>query len=91
MMTDFPVDPGNPFLNQSYPANMSCGQIQTSDGPRLLVTFRSGPATLSFVLDKTDAAQWGKSITDAGAALSSLIVAPIVPPNIGNLANGQMN
>lgn len=87
-MSEFPADPGNPFLTQSYPSNIAIGQIQTAAGPHLLVTFRSGPCTLTMLLSKQDAQNWGAMLTEAGSKISSLIIAPVIPPN---LANGQMN
>jgi hypothetical protein len=70
-----PFDPGNPFVQQiELPAALAVIQVHTSNGPRLLVTVRSGGATLSWLLPKDDAVAWSKALVDNANQLSSLVV-----------------
>jgi hypothetical protein len=86
-----PVDPGNPYvLTMELPATMSAVQVHGSNGARLLVTIRSGGATLTVPLSKEDAQTWGAHLTEAASHMSSLIVAaPGLPPAALSGRNGH--
>lgn len=71
-----PFDQGNPYvLSMELPAMVSAVQVHGSNGARLLVTIRSGGATLTVPLSKEDALVWGAYLTGEAGKMSSLIVA----------------
>jgi hypothetical protein len=87
-----PVDPGNPFvMAMELPSIIVATPVQSSNGPRLLVTIRCGSATLTVPLAKEDAQKWGAYLSAAAGQVSSLIVAPAgqVPPP--GALNGVLN
>lgn len=77
-----PFDQGNPFvLSMELPATMSAVQVNGSNGPRLLVTIRSGGATLTIAMPKDDVRTWAAYLAAEAGKMSSLIVAaPGLPP-----------
>lgn len=74
-VTQYPTDPGNPYAGAlELPAALTGQKVQTTNGPRLLVTIRSGGATLTVVVTREDALRWGKMIAGMAMRLSPLIV-----------------
>lgn len=65
------VDPGNTFLG-AYPSNFMIGV--SPDRKMLILTIRSGPATLTVLLDKDSATRMIGDITVAKAQLTDLII-----------------
>lgn len=68
------VDPGNGFLGPDYPAALVTGLINTTAGPRMAITIRCGPATLTVTMDKAAAKAWAARIGEAADNMSGLIV-----------------
>lgn len=65
------VDPGNHFLG-AYPSNFMIGV--SPDRKTLIVTIRSGPATLTVLLDKDSADRLVNDVSVAKAHLTDLII-----------------
>jgi hypothetical protein len=82
-----PFDPGNPFVQDLYPTFITYAHVNTDQGPFLLVTIRSGPATLSVHLNRDDAVEQGRRWTLAAEKVPILHVAKdgLVTPH----RNGQ--
>jgi len=81
-----PVDAGNPFVGPDYPALLTTAQVQTPAGPRLLLTVRCGPATVTVNLAKQDAKVWASQLEKGADALTGLIVPGL---NMAGLTNGH--
>ena len=75
------VDPGNTFLG-AYPSNFMIGI--SPDRKALILTIRSGPATLTVLLDKDSAARLISDTTMAKAQLTDLIVPGINGVDVAN-------
>lgn len=78
------VDPGNQFLAE-YPAELVTGKVNGPTGERLAMTLRSGPATVTVLLNRDAAKAWAAQL-DAGAdSLTTLVIPqgvtlPAFPP-----------
>jgi hypothetical protein len=68
------VDPTNPFIGPDYPASMVCGQVSTPAGPRLCITIRCGPATVTVTMDRDNGKNWAAIIDNEVNKMSGLIV-----------------
>jgi hypothetical protein len=68
------VDPSNPFIGPDYPAQLTCGQVMTPNGPRLCLTIRCGPATLTVTMERDVSKQWAAMIDREASKMSNLIV-----------------
>ena len=75
------VDPGNHFLGPDYPGQLISATIQTPGGPRVLLTIRCGPATVTVTMDKDSAKLWARRIDETADATSGLIVPNVVLGN----------
>lgn len=73
-----PFDPGNPLIQQHgpLPALWTSAVAQTADGPVLLFTVRTPDATLTLKLGRVDAEQLARSVAEAAAGMSGLILPP---------------
>jgi hypothetical protein len=69
------MDPGNPHLGD-YQTSVALTPVTTPGGPRLALTIRSGPATLTVMLNRESADQLGGQLTQAAGLVSPLVVAP---------------
>lgn len=68
-------DPANPYV-QGVPAMVTYGVIDTPQGQRMVMTFRTVDTTLSLVVDKATGDQWHKLMGETLSQMSSLTVAP---------------
>jgi hypothetical protein len=61
------TDPSNHLLSLGTPSAMSCGVMETEDGPYLIVTVRTTSATVTVSLSEKEALGWlieiGKKIS----------------------------
>jgi hypothetical protein len=82
-----PFDAANELLAE-VPANLMLSMIQTPPGQRMTLTIRTATTTLTVVLTKEKAAEWGQLISGQAGLMtgSGLFVAG---PGHGNLANGN--
>jgi hypothetical protein len=76
------MDPGNEHIEPG-PVTFDMSPVQTSAGPRLMMTIRTSSATVSVFLDRDTAKNVGNAITQAADQVSPLLVAP------GPVANGH--
>lgn len=80
-----PMDPGNPFVS-GYPANLTTAKVPTEAGQQLMVTIRSGPATLTLILAKDDAKAWAARLDADASSITGLLLPDgpmILPPTNG--------
>ncbi len=84
-----PFDQGNPFAVAPYPAFLVTAAIQTAAGPRLLVTVRCGPATLTLLLERDDAKAWGERLTTDAGSVSALLIPQPGPVSLPRLNGGR--
>lgn len=75
-----PYDTGNTLLAET-PAQMTAVWVQTGAGPRLAVTMRTSSATVTAMLSRPDAANWGDMLRQASVIVGS--------PNGGIIAAGR--
>ncbi|NUS26053.1 MAG: hypothetical protein HOV92_17775 [Streptomyces sp.] len=73
-----PVDPGNAMLGET-PAQMTCALMDTPRGQRMALTVRTASTTLTVLLARDDAEQWGELITATAGRMSGLILAGVMP------------
>lgn len=79
-----PVDPGNAMLAET-PAQMTCALMDTPRGQRMALTVRTASTTLTVLLARDDASQWGQIITGTAGQMSGLILAGVGAMPLGTL------
>jgi hypothetical protein len=73
-----PVDPGNTILSPG-PAQLSATRGDVAGTPHLIVTVRTGSATVTVFLDKDQARDWSRVLGGGCAQLGGLIVGAPMP------------
>ncbi len=77
-----PFDTGNRLLKQmgaSTPCEITFAKVQTEQGQRLAVTFRTPSTTFTAFFDRKDGVSAGTKIAEESATLSSLVLPAQVP------------
>jgi hypothetical protein len=76
-----PIDPGNPLVRHDYPSLVTTGYLNTPSGMMLAITVRVANATVTLVLDRQHAIDFGSKIQSAAMNMpaSGLIVPGLLP------------
>jgi hypothetical protein len=71
-----PFDAGNGLLAET-PAQLSASLTDTPRGQRMALTVRTASTTLTVLLARDDAEQWGQLISGMAGQMSGLILAGV--------------
>lgn len=74
-----PYDTGNRLLSEG-PTEITFATVQTRQGQRLAVTFRTPSTTFTTFFNRNSGLAAGQKIVEESSTLTSLIVATDVPP-----------
>lgn len=86
-----PFDQGHPGISNQYPQWLFTGKFKGPQGDLAIFTFRMPNATVTAVLDKTNAQKWIDQMQKEVDGMSSLsVVPPGVPlPPMSKNSNGR--
>jgi len=74
-----PYDTGNRMLSEG-PMEMTFATVQTRQGQRLAVTFRTHSTTFTAFFDRVNGVAAGQKIMEESSSLTSLVLPTDVPP-----------
>lgn len=77
-----PVDTGNGLLSET-PAQLTASLMDTPRGQRMALTVRTASTTLTVLLGRDDAEQWGQLISTMAGQMSGLILAGVSAMPVG--------
>lgn len=68
-----PLDPANQLLAPG-PSQLATGVVTTPEGQRMVLTVRTGSATVTVFLARDDALAWAENIRSTAVGMSGLFV-----------------